>query len=1755
MPLDKNTKPYYDDFDETAKYLQILFRPSISVQAREMTQIQSILQNQIERFGNHVFKEGAKVLSGETSLDTAISYLKLADQYLSTDITVSNFEGKTIIGTTSGTVASVVSTEAKTITDPNTLFFNTMTGNSSISVAASIANGSSSITLSGIDATELFVVGMNVSGTGIPSDTYISEITSATIIVLSNAATVTNASANLTVSSSDSFTDGETIVTTDGLYYATVEGDSNGHEGTASRVIINSGIYYTQGYFALVDAQTLILEKYSNTPSYKVGLKFSDSFVDASDDISLNDPAAGSKNFNAPGAHRYKVDLVLSKYALDDTIPSSFIELMTIKDGIIQSTVETTQYSELAKELARRTYDESGDYTVREFSIHLRNHLNDGENFGVYSESDGGDASKFIVSLDPGKAYVRGYEIETRGQTLIEIDRARTTLLENNSIIPFSLGNYITVTNMTGIFDISSYESISLYDDIVSGYPAGELGTAKVRGIEFVSGTPGDSAAVYKIYLFDIVMNTDSNGNYYDFSGTKSIATSGVSKSADIVLVSSLAYITDASNNSAIVPLPTITSVKTLSSSDNSYTVKRYHSGVMTGTSLTLTANTNEIFSAYSSANYQVSIVTASGTATGNGYADGDIINMADSGNSVVLSGSPTGRQVIITIPDISGSTIEVVSTITKTNQVEKTKTLTSTSETVAHASVITLNKADIFKIVSITDATTSADITNQYVLDNGQRDSYYDRGTLTFNEQYTTPAGNVTIAYQYFAHGSGDFFSVDSYDGVIDYEDIPIFTSPTTGVKYELQNCLDFRPRINDGGTGFSVTSELIAPGETLITDFEYYLPRIDRIILDYSGKFSVVNGVPNKNPAIPSLPDNSLLLYTVYIPAYTYDIADISTVKTENKRYTMRDIGAIEKRLENIEYYTALSLLEKDTSSLFIDDGAGNNRFKNGFLVDNFSSHLVGNSELSDYECSIDTVTGTLRPSYSANSVSMEFNSGSSSNYQKTGTLITLPYSNEAMITQPYASDTININPYNVFNWVGSITLSPASDTWYDTKTTPSVTVANESDSANAMALSNNSNVMWGAWTYNWNEAGPAYLARDGVGTQKTSQSGTATRTGIIISSDGTASTTVSSNTETVPYMRSIVVSFTASALKPNVTVYPFFDNVLVSPYVTPTGGSLGGSLVTDSQGNVSGTFTIPNNSTLKFRTGTKQFTLCDVQSLSSLSSATTLCDTSFTSQGSIDSTSGAVSTKTSNVVTETVKVSRTVAYNVIDVYNSSNSHHSYTVGSTTYGDICYNDPVAQTFLIDSTGGAFISKIDLYFATKDSNNIPVKLQVRNVVNGYPGQYIIPLTEVVMYPDDISVSDDGQTATSFVFDSPVYLEDGKEYSFVLMANSDSYTVWTGKIGNTDVYTGSRISQQPYTGSLFKSQNASTWTADQEQDVKFTIHRCVFNTGVIGTVAFKNGSTSNVTLGDDPFYTTSSSNTILVYHPNHGLNTGDTTTYTNATESVNGIPYSEINDTHTITYVDIDYYNITATTNATGTGISGGSGIVATGNYRLDVGNIIAETLDFDGASTIWAMKAADLSGTLHSSFLSVEPNQDYAFDDERIIFSEENEPVTKSFILNGYMTTDNKYLSPVIDTERLALVVVSNRINNDTTDETHAHSGSALARYITKNVTLSTQASGIKVYFSAIRPPLSNISVYIKYQSDVNLTDSFDDLEYVELNRVSYPDGSKVEYKDYEFGLDDISPYLIFSVKIVMTSEDTSSVPKIQEFRGIALA
>ena len=480
MAVNLNVTPYYDDYAESKDFHRILFRPGRAIQARELTQLQTILQRQVQRHGDHIFKEGSMIVPGHVHYDPLAEYITVQATHNSVAVTHTNFLNRTIRGRTSGVVGKVINTLAAEGSDPITFYVKyenelagqtlTLTGGSgTYTVAEKVTGGTSGAigyvtswnsgtgalvvrgvskngfsasetvtgqtssaaktissltalatsvrftdgeiigtvqTLTGSAASGNFIVGEKVSGNASSATGTVVAWNSTTKELSVDYTTGTFTTADTVTGASSSATLTMSSGTITGTNYGATASTSSA-TGTGSTASIDDGIYYVYGNFIRSSSETIILDKYTNTPSYRVGLSITESFVSSTDDGTLTDNATGTPNYAAPGADRYKITATLSKVTLTSTSDQNFIEVMRLNAGALQEKVRKTEYSILAESLARRTHDESGDYTVRPYDAEVKEHLDTGSNRGVYTASNGGLEPKLAVAMGPGKAYVR----------------------------------------------------------------------------------------------------------------------------------------------------------------------------------------------------------------------------------------------------------------------------------------------------------------------------------------------------------------------------------------------------------------------------------------------------------------------------------------------------------------------------------------------------------------------------------------------------------------------------------------------------------------------------------------------------------------------------------------------------------------------------------------------------------------------------------------------------------------------------------------------------------------------------------------------------------------------------------------------------------------------------------------------------------------------------------------------------------------------------------------------------------------------------------------------------------------------------------------------------------------------------------------------------------------------------------------------------------------------------------------------------
>lgn len=523
---------------------------------------------------------------------------------------------------------------------------------------------------------------------------------------------------------------------------------------------------------------------------------------------------------------------------------------------------------------------------------------------------------------------------------------------------------------------------------------------------------------------------------------------------------------------------------------------------------------------------------------------------------------------------------------------------------------------------------------------------------------------------------------------------------------------------------------------------------------------------------------------------------------------------------------------------------------------------------------------------------------------------------------------------------------------------------------------------------------------------------------------------------------------------------------------------------------------------------------------------------------------------------------------------------------------------DPVAQTFFTPKPttdkpdNGVFVSSVDIFFRNKPSiansePQIPVSVKIVTTQNGYPTQ--VALGESVVACADVKVTDgivtfpsvdNANTRTRFTFPNPVYLEPDGEYAIVVESDSPTYEVWVSELGQRIVGDANnrRVSEQPYAGSFFRSQNASTWTAYQNEDLMFVINKAVFSqtettltfdvippaSNVL--VSSMRVSTSDLVLANtnleylyrttlasslqqDPAFSPIVKNVyfnfsddlrnsskenkreriVLAGNTNSALiQVKMSTNDPDITPMFNSERFALLTKNYLINDGGIESNNIT---------------IVSGGNH-INAANIVVTIsapqlyLDDPTAQATANVVASGLSGNNVVAINIINPGRGYV-ESPTITITEAGAPANATAVVTS---EDSKF------------------------------GGNAKARYITKKVALADgfDAGDLRVYLDAIRPQGTHLVAYYKVLSDSD-SDAFEDKKWkrmyletdltspdtitpVELTFRANETGGSLSYIENDVTYPLGGKFKYFAVKIVMLSLDPSVPPIVRNLRAIAL-
>lgn len=1355
MKTKLSDSPYFDN--TTTDYSTVAFKAGYPVQARELNELQRITRTQTSRFADHVFKANSKV-SGPGLKVSKVDLVTVTGS--SSDYTV----GQVLTGETSQVTGKIIS-------------------------ITSLLSGS---VLLAIDY-------INSGSDGITQCFLVEELidTSNTVLKV-----------------------------------------SNGLIGTLQPTVF----YTNSGFYEFSNTDGILLSTTTNPINLTVGLVVTEKLITASDDSELYDNAQGFANYSNPGADR----ILVSGELIADTDVSSysgnFIKLAQYDDqGVLSFLLTRTDYADLMTTLAERTMDANGHFTVNTQSCAI---LEDTE-----------DSNYIKAVVKPFKGYVNGYLVETISDKSIAVRRGLSVSPSTKWNIGLSTSNKFQIAKVSSgpnipasptpnriyaIYPITSSGSV-----IAPGAGILPIGYAYISAFEFLNTTSNYNRTIGTAYFnyittttSDLTKNARRLGNT-DELGYIEIGAYFIEMNPDGTLNSDSVFnIARTSSDSTWVDfgnhLSSIidisdenTSVKTIvgdqgsviSASRLERITLQYVNGYYSAT-----APTGKTFYDPNPTGSTELYVTVS---DGSSYTTTTMMPIASlTGNQILLQ-DPVGYGAAFTIGYCYlGVKTDGLTLINKT-LINRTQVISLTGQT-----SVKLDKADVLRINSIQlhDGTV-VNYSNYVNVDLGKTDHYVTCPTITKKDKtaFTNNSGAALVVdYDYFNWSTGDFVSIDSYTdnlntfpgfSLTDLKDY-ISSDDTT---FKLSNVIDFRPLIN-------IVDLADNPSDSNSNSFEYvstyrvnknpalngskteYLPRVDSICVDQDNNIFIETGHSGISPTAPKTNQNYLVLFNIKVPAGYRDISEVKWTLVDSTRFTMTDIRKLSTRVSNVEYATTITALEDKTLNMSILDADGNNRFKNGILVEAFNDYYAADLTNTEFAGSTDKTCNEFKPlteQFSTQMVPYD----KDTNELITDGIIVPSYTEYELISQPYYSKSVSLNPYYVVSKPGKLVLFPQIDTWADTYYEPAITVTNDSSVSVLSQVTNRLGLEWGSWSAT-NKVMQVESSRDSSTSWSALDDSNTNSETNVISSKTESNTVKTTHVESLtgisinPYMRSRRVMLVAEGLKPNTSYHFFLDETNIDEYcgdllIDPSVYSIvskGQSVYSDSTGMIYGYFDIPKNT---FLSGDHEILISPATDYQDIGEYSSYAKSIYYS--------GGVSAK-----------KQVVDYNVITPIINNSFVTQNKVSTTTSNITTQSDPLAQSF--SSPIDCMISSISVMFESVDSTQPNgAWLEIVNTNNGYPGT--TSYGRVDIKTSDITTGE----WTKFVFNVPVFIKAEIDYAFVIGANSPEFRIKVARVGQLIDGTDTVIQTQVNTGSSFRSQNSKTWTAEQFEDLAFKINVAKFS--------------------------------------------------------------------------------------------------------------------------------------------------------------------------------------------------------------------------------------------------------------------------------------------------------------------------------------
>jgi hypothetical protein len=694
-------------------------------------------------------------------------------------------------------------------------------------------------------------------------------------------------------------------------------------------------------------------------------------------------------------------------------------------------------------------------------------------------------------------------------------------------------------------------------------------------------------------------------------------------------------------------------------------------------------------------------------------------------------------------------------------------------------------------------------------------------------------PANSSTfyVTYEFWYHATeGDYVTADSYD---DYAEIERHGT------FILRDCIDFR---TDGGTW-------PLHGEDPNFDYEFYLARVDKLTLDEYGNFQLLTGAAAVNPPTPPDQNSTLTIAVLRVLPYTYTTDSVSVVSVEPLRITQKGIQRLSERIERLEYWQTINSLESEAEGKTPDGAEAQGIFTDA-LTGFGRMDLSFNKNGVTHTASLDRFERCLLLPATADRVHLAVDEANSTHVRRAGNSIMLDYQPSLVIDQPRASGWINgASDLTYENYYGHMQISPETDIFIDEQQLPQVNIDFDNQFSSLISALNPvlaNSIDWDSWVTTgrirsetpetWNWWGPTDPSTQGgsvftTGNQDmfvTQNPGSVsiidqqTRTGSYkqLIPGGIQRETISGVTDLSlqGFMRTknpdgsdFEIQLDIVGLMPNVDHACVINNIPVdlvydSSPVNASGADgthtyLGKSTVcTSNIGAMTAKFVMPAG--IHIGSATIRVFYYTDPSIS-------LCSACFYSAGfreqKQDTVIGIPSAETTS---QTVTESRNLLVGVNEPPPTN------------------NDPLAQTFTLPEF--MYVAAVGLFFKEKHAT-AGYRVEVRNVINGYPGPEVYASKHLDV--GDINISDDSSLETVFTFDNVLGYKSSTEWCFVGIPDQSNtgYELWAATLGDIDVLTGLRITTQPPNGGvLFHSPNNTTWEPWTKKDLKFKLYKSNF---------------------------------------------------------------------------------------------------------------------------------------------------------------------------------------------------------------------------------------------------------------------------------------------------------------------------------------